>query len=191
MCIKTRMLQNCDPVWREDKWKEDQVKILLYDCYLTHFLFTVNFWLSVKWLAVGCIYVWSLTETVHPECLWNPFNCLPGETRISFPLVKWQESGIKQPVPKDRTHSLPLHTIHVLWNVNNSKKYLCLRQFKQVSCGLHHITRSSLICPHGECYWLWIGWLQILWFLLYCKNNSQSLLHMLRFWENYKGQRNL
>lgn len=59
VCIKTSMLQICGPVWREDKWKEDQVEILLYDSYLTHFLFMINFWFPVKWLAVGCINVFD------------------------------------------------------------------------------------------------------------------------------------
>ena len=30
------------------------------------------------------------------------------------------------------THILPLLIIHALWHVNESKKQLCLRQFKQV-----------------------------------------------------------
>ena len=76
--------------------------------------------------------VWSLAETVHPECHLNPLNFVPGETQISFPLVKWNQApGSEEQI----THSLPLHTIHVLWHVNDSKKYLCLRQFKQVSYG--------------------------------------------------------
>ena len=73
------------------------------------------------WIGLKC--VCSPADTVvHPECVWNPLNFVPGETWISFPLVKWQESGIKQPVPKDGTHSLPLHTLHVLWHVNGSKE---------------------------------------------------------------------
>ena len=132
--------------------KGDQVKVLLYDSYLTHFFVSINFLFSVKWLHVCC------TNGFDPwqrECFCNLFNFVPGETQIAFPLVKYQESAIKQTVLKGRAHTFYLY-IHALWHVNESKKQLCFRQFKQVSYGLHHITCRSLICPHGEYYWLQI-----------------------------------
>ena len=55
VCTKTSVFQDCGPMWRDDKRMEDQVKMLLYDSYLTLFLFKINVWFSVKWPTLGCM----------------------------------------------------------------------------------------------------------------------------------------